>query len=255
MNLVVFPLIAAWTVLCIVLSPALFFILKITTRKDTDQITRLLIWIYGRGWLVIMAPFVRFKRMGLHREDIRPPCIMVSNHTSFFDIYCMALFPFSNVSFTVRKWPYKMIWYAPFMHMAGYLNVESMNWEKTSETAAKILSKGAGILWYPEAHRSPNGKLQRFYSGAFKLAIETGVKIVPVCILGTHQVLPPGRWWLKPARITVKALEPLNPKAFNDPFAHRTLKNAAWSQMDQALGEMAANVGNSAGVVKPLTSS
>ena len=53
----------------------------------------------------------------------------------------------------------------------------------------------------PEAHRSRNGKLGRFYSGAFKVAVETGVPVVPLCITGTDEMLPPGRWWLRPARV------------------------------------------------------
>ena len=140
MNLTVLPLVLVWTALGIVLFPALFFILRIITRKDTDLVTRQLIWIYGRGWLGIMTPFARFKRVGLKREEIKPPCIIVTNHSSFFDIYSLAVLPYSNVSIAIRKWPFKMFWYAPFMHMAGYLNVENMIWEKTSETAAKILS-------------------------------------------------------------------------------------------------------------------
>ena len=182
MNLTVFPLILLWTALGIFLFPVGFVIWKIITRWDADRIMRQFVWIYGRGWLLIMAPFVRFKRVGVAAGKFKPPCILVVNHFSFFDTYCMAMLPFSDAAFAIRAWPFKMFWYAPFMHLAGYLNVENMEWRKISETTDNIISKGGALLFFPEGHRSRNRQLQRFYSGAFKLAIETGARVVPVAV-------------------------------------------------------------------------
>ena len=72
MNLTVLPLMLVWTVLSIILFPALFPVWKITTRWNGGRIMRQMIWLYGRGWLAIMAPFVRFSREGLDREEIKP---------------------------------------------------------------------------------------------------------------------------------------------------------------------------------------
>ena len=235
MNLTIPPLMLAWTALGILLAPALFSVWKITTQWPNDRIARLLIWIYGRGWLVIMAPFVRFHRVGLKRDQIKPPCILVANHLSFFDIYCMALLPFSNVSMAVRNWPFKMFWFAPFMHLAEYINVETLQWEVIYERAIKILSAGGCILFFPEGHRNRDGKLQRFYSGAFKLAVDTGTKVVPLCITGTDELLSPGRFWLRPARIVLKALDPVDPKSYRKPSPHRRLKNYVKNMMEESI--------------------
>ena len=240
MNLTVFPLILLWTALGMILSPVGFVIWKITTRWDADRIMRQFVWIYGRGWLLIMAPFVRFKRVGAEARKFKPPCILVVNHYSFFDTYCMALLPFSDAAFAIRAWPFKMFWYAPFMHLAGYLNVEAMEWQKISETTAKIISKNGALLFFPEGHRSRNRQLQRFYSGAFKLAIETGAKIVPLCLSGTDELLLPGRWWLRPAQVTLKALDPVDPKDFTGDGAHRTMCKVVREMMARSLGEMTA---------------
>jgi len=238
MNLTALPLILIWTVVGIFLFPALFFILKAATRWNAEQITRRLIWVYGRGWLAIMLPFIRSELIGIKQDKIKPPCIYVANHLSFFDIYCLAVLPSFNISIAIRNWPFKMYWYAPFMHMAGYLNIEKMSWEKFSESAAQILSKGGALLFFPEGHRSRDGQLRRFYSGAFKLAAETGVKIVPLCIQGTNAVLPPGRWWLKPAKVTIKALDPVDPKSYAEPSAHRLIRKNVKNMMIQSLNEM-----------------
>ncbi len=239
MNLTALPLMLLWTAVGIFLFPALFFILKTTTRWDTEQITRRLIWVYGRGWLAIMLPFIRFELIGLKQDKTKPPCIYVANHLSFFDIYCLAVFPSFNVSIAIRNWPFKMYWYAPFMHMAGYINVENKKWEEIFEPAARILSNGGALLFFPEGHRSRSGELQQFYSGAFRLAVETGTKIVPLCIKGTNEVLPPGRWWLSPAKVTIKALEPVNPKSLADSSSHRLIRKTVKNMMRQSLTEMA----------------
>lgn len=254
MNLTVLPLLLSWTGLGILLFPALFLVWKITTRWNTDRITRQLIWINARGCLLIMTPFVRFKRVGFKSNEIKLPCILVANHLSFLDLYCLGMLPFGNISIAIRNWPFKMFWYAPFMHLSRYLNVEGMEWLRISEKASKILSKGGALLFFPEGHRSRNGQLQRFYSGAFKLATETGAKIVPLCIKGTNEILPPGSWWLRPGRVTVKALEAVDPEAFTESPAHRTIRKVVKTKMAQSLVEMATNTGSIRKAATPANS-
>jgi len=238
MNFTVFPMLLMWTSIAIICAPFIFWIWKMITCWNTDRIIRHFVWLYGRGWLAIMAPFVRFKRLGFKTGKIKLPCILVVNHVSFFDTYCMTLLPFSNVAFAVRAWPFKLFWYAPFMHLARYLNVENMGWQKISQTTADIISKGGALLFFPEGHRSRDGQLQRFYSGAFKLAIQTGAKVVPLCLIGTDELLPPERWWLKPARVTLKALEPVDPKDFSGPSAHCRMRKAVRDMMSASLRQM-----------------
>jgi 1-acyl-sn-glycerol-3-phosphate acyltransferase len=238
MNLTVIPLLLSWTGVGIILFPALFIALKLTTPWDREKISRHLIWIYARIALVLMAPFVRFRAKDLQQNAIKPPCIIVANHLSFFDLFGLALLPFSDVSIIVRDWPFKMFWYAPFMHLAGYVNVENSPWEAISESVAKIFSKGGGILIFPEGHRSRNGQLQQFYSGAFRLAVETGVKIVPLCITGTNDLWPPGRWWLRPAQVELRALKPVEPAGFEGTSAYRTMKKTVRTSMENKLKEM-----------------
>jgi 1-acyl-sn-glycerol-3-phosphate acyltransferase len=123
-----------------------------------------------------------------------------------------------------------------------------MPWQKITRAAVEILSKKGGILFFPEGHRSRTGRLQRFYSGAFKLAVETGTKIVPLCIAGTDELLPAGRWWLKPARVTLRALKPVNPAAFTGPSAHRAIQKVVKHTLAQNLMEINSLSGQASGV-------
>ncbi len=237
MNLIVYPMIFVWTGIIILVSPFLMLVIIISPFWRLDRFIRLFVWIYGRGWMAILSPFVRFKREGFTKTYPRPPCIMVINHQSFFDTYCMALFPFSDVTFAIRSWPFKLFWYAPFMRMARYLDVETLGWQATSEIGGKMLARQSSLLFFPEGHRSRDGNLGRFYSGAFKVAVDTGAKVVPVCISGTGDLLPPGRWWLAPTVIKLKALPPIDPNNFSGPMAHSQMRKHVKKKIAECLEE------------------
>lgn len=215
MNLVMYPAIVFMTVLGIILFPLCFAGGKLATRWDNGRVMRFFVWVYGRAWMIVMTPFVRFKREGLKKGGVGLPCIIVVNHFSFFDTYCMALLPVNDVTFAVRSWPFKILfWYRPFMRLAGYLDVEAIGWEGTLKECNKLFSGKGAVLFFPEGHRSGDGQVKRFYTGPFKLAVETGVPVLPLCITGTDTLLPPGRWWMKPATVCLSALDPVFPGDF-----------------------------------------
>ncbi len=205
---------------------------------DTVHIIRLFVWIYGRGWLAITHPFTGLQTSGLKKKEIKTPCIIVPNHLSFFDTFFMGALPFYNVCFAIRAWPFRMAWYRPFMKLAKYLDVESLPWNESFKLSKKVLSSGGVLLFFPEAHRSRDGKLGRFYSGAFKISIASGVPIVPLCITGTDKLLPPGRWYLKPARVKLKALKPVSPDCFKGENGHIEMRKYVKSQISEELIRM-----------------
>lgn len=238
MNSLFYPSLLAWTLLTIVISPFAFVVWKTTTVWSTERIIRQFVWIYGRGWIVLSWPFVRFKRVGFEGVRQHLPVIMVVNHFSFFDTYCMALLPFSDVAFAIRAWPFKMFWYRPFMRFAKYLDVETLAWEEVCTSAKNIMEKNGNILFFPEGHRSYDGSLGRFYSGAFRLAIMTGATLVPLCIIGTDRLLPRGRWWVRPTAVCLKALTPIDTARFTGDRGHVNLRNHVKDQITAALSEM-----------------
>jgi len=235
MNLTVYPLMALWTLLGIAIFPLIFPGWKVVTGWGSDRIMRHLIWLYGRGWLLLMSPFVRFRREGLTVAGIRPPAILIVNHRSFFDTYCMALLPVYDITFAVRAWPFRMFWYGGFMRLARYLDVENLSWEECVAAGRRVFAAHGFLLFFPEGHRSRDGRLQRFYGGAFKLARETGVPVIPLCITGTDVFLPPGRFWLQPARVTLRALPPVHPSQFPGPSGHLDLRRFVRNRMVEQL--------------------
>ncbi|PNU20644.1 1-acyl-sn-glycerol-3-phosphate acyltransferase [Geothermobacter hydrogeniphilus] len=209
MNLWVYPLLLVWTLIGILLSPLLYVLWRCLTPWPPAVVIRHFIWLYGRGWLLINRPFVRFSIEGAEQLCALGPAVLVVNHLSFFDTYCMALLPISNIVFAVRSWPFRMWWYRRFMLLARYLNVEAGDWEILLKKGRQELAKGGTLLFFPEGHRSKDGKLQRFYAGAFQIAAIAGVPVVPLCLTGTDLLLSPGRRLLRPCTVKLRVLEPI----------------------------------------------
>ncbi|HBA88203.1 MAG TPA: 1-acyl-sn-glycerol-3-phosphate acyltransferase [Geobacter sp.] len=236
LNLLFYPLMTLWIVAGIIASPLCLVLCKLVTGWDWGRVTRYLIAIHGYGLIVIISPLVGFSREQF--ENVEGPCIMVVNHLSFFDSYFMAALPTYDIIFAVGAWPFKMYWYTLFMRLARYLDVEQGDWDEVTRTCTESFSRKGTVLFFPEGHRSRTGKLQPFYTGAFRLSKETGVPIVPLCITGTDQLLPPGKFALHPARVRLRALPPVDPAAFPGNNGHAAMRRAVREQMAQTLKEM-----------------
>ena len=238
LTLTFYPLMVAWTVAGIALSPAAIAILKTATGWEIERVIRYLIKVHGRGLLTIVSPFVRLEKENL--EGIPHPCILVANHLSYFDGYYMAALPFFDLTFAVGAWPFRMYWYTTFMRLARYLDLENMSWQDAVTACRKASSKKGSILFFPEGHRSRSGRLEPFFSGAFRMSIETGLPVVPICIAGTDVLLPPGKRLLHPARVRLKALPAVHPADFDGPAGPAKMRNSVRRTMAGALMEMQA---------------
>lgn len=242
MNIWAYPVLIFWTLFGILAFPLLFVLGRVFLRWPPDRLTRWFIWLYGRGWFLLMSPFVRFSREQMGVIDKERPYLFVVNHLSFFDTFCMALLPVHNIIFAVRSWPFRMFWYGSFMRLARYLNVEGDPWEEILAASRGAFAANGSVLFFPEGHRSRDGKLQRFYSGGFKVAIAAGTPIVPLCIIGTDLLLPPGRKFMRPCRIRLKALPPISTGGFDDEDGHLRLRKLVKNQMAKSLAEMRGEV-------------
>lgn len=237
-NLMFYPLMALWIIAGILAAPLCFIIWKIVTGWDTGRIIRHLINIHGYGVVVMVSPFVKFQ--GERLASIQRPCIMVVNHLSFFDSYFVSTLPFHDIIFAVGAWPFKMYWYTLFMRLARYLDVESSDWSRVMQTCSETFANRGTVLFFPEGHRSRTGEMQPFYSGAFRLAQQTGVPIVPLCITGTGTMLPPGHYVLHPARVQLTALDPIDPSTYHGEKGFIRLRKEVRQRMVDHIAEMQA---------------
>lgn len=158
------------------------------TRRIVHQIS--VCWARG-----IIAWNPLWKLVVTGRENIQKGknYIIVANHQSLLDILAVTAALPLNFKFLAKK----ELFYIPFMGwamaMAGYVPVDRASHESGKKAVRKIgglLKKGLSVLLFPEGTRSPDGKIHAFKMGAFKIAHEHDLEILPVVIDGTGTALP-----------------------------------------------------------------
>ena len=78
------------------------------------------------------------------------------------------------------------------------------------DTAQRVLGEGKLLGMYPEGTRSPDGRLYKGKTGLARLALETGVPVIPVAMIGTNKVNPPGTSMLRFGKVTVRFGKPMD---------------------------------------------
>lgn len=182
--------------------------------ESSRQVIRILVHSYGKICCRLLAgqtPVVAENRAG----RLPRPCIVVANHQSFFDPYCLGFFPIHAPVFVVRAWPFRIPLYGRIMHRAGYINIEELGKDAFLQQAREVMEEKATLMVFPEGTRSASGVLGRFRAGAFKLAADLNVPVVPLCIDGTGCVFPKGARFGKPAPVKITLLPPVDPAQFH----------------------------------------
>lgn len=169
-------------------------------------------------------------------EHIAPdrPQIVVANHASWFDVFALSAH-FPGVYHFVAKEELASI---PVFGRAwiscGHIAIDradrSSAIESLDRAARKIRSEDATIIMFPEGTRSPTGALQAFKKGAFVLAIQAGVPVVPLAIHGSHDVMPKGSWLVRPGTIRIRIGEPISVEGMTMKDRN-ILLDRAWSRV------------------------
>ena len=169
--------------------------------------------------------------------------VYMSNHVSNLDppvlIRCIP----GRCSVLVKKELFRLPILGTAMKMAELVPVDRSNREAAIETvraAAVVLHHGLNMVIYPEGTRSLDGCLLPFKKGPFHLAMEAGVPVVPVTILGTAECWPKGSWAMKPGKAALIFHPPIDPGTFPDRetlMAHvREIIASALPQNEQSPG-------------------
>jgi 1-acyl-sn-glycerol-3-phosphate acyltransferase len=160
---------------------------------------------------------VRVETAGLDRFDHSRSYIFMTNHVSNLDPPIQIPLVPGRTSVMVKKELFKTPILGYAMRMASLVPVDRGNREAGIDavrTAKAVVEQGINMTIYVEGKRSFDGKLLTFKKGPFYLAMECGVPIVPMTILGTHYAMPKGRFAIKPGLVKVIFHPPIQPEDF-----------------------------------------
>ncbi|MDR2801425.1 MAG: 1-acyl-sn-glycerol-3-phosphate acyltransferase [Desulfovibrio sp.] len=212
-NIVFFGGLFLWTLLYLPISFCLWFFPACVGRRRKRADIRKLVHFYGVVVCRILGSQAPLRVKNLARQ-FSGPCIVAPNHQSFFDAYCLGFFHLRDIAFAVRAWPFRIPLYGRVMRRAGYLDTSALDAESFAQKAGELLDEGAALIIFPEGTRSTQGRMGRFHSGAFRVALRFGVPVVPLCIDGSWRIFPKGSRLGRPAPMRVSLLEPVWPGDF-----------------------------------------
>jgi len=149
-------------------------------------------------------PFVKKKVINETGEDFSKPAVIIANHTSFLDILAVGMLH-PKICFLVNDWVYNSPVFGKAVQKADFYPVSS-GIENSLEPLQKKIKQGYSLMAFPEGTRSSSNKIKRFHKGAFYLANEFNLDILPVLIHGNSEVNPKGSFIIKDGSITVEIL-------------------------------------------------
>ena len=165
---------------------------------------------------VVIGPVLhalgRPKVTGIENVPATGPAILASNHLSFIDSMYLPLvidrpvvFP-AKAEYFEAKGLLGRLW-AAYLRSTNQLQIDrdgARSAQATLQAALDLLRAGELFGFYPEGTRSPDGRLYRGRSGIGWLALNSGAPVIPVAMLGTRKMLPPGAPLPRPTRIEIR---------------------------------------------------
>lgn len=143
------------------------------------------------------------------------PQILVSNHVSWFDVLAIAGWIPGKFRFVAKKELEKVPFFGPAWLASGHISIDRHDRASAIESLRvarrRLEEDRPTVILFAEGTRSPTGELRPFKKGAFVLAIQTGVEVVPAAVLGSREVMAKGSWKIHRGRtVTVRFGEPIS---------------------------------------------
>jgi 1-acyl-sn-glycerol-3-phosphate acyltransferase len=179
-------------------------------------------WVYWLLRNVLIGPFLRlFFRPwveGMENLPTTGPAILASNHLSFSDSVFLPLMAPRRITFLAKsdyfegKGPKGRLT-ALIMRGLGQVPIDRSGGTSSQaaiDTGLRVLNSGNLLGIYPEGTRSPDGFLYRGKTGVARMALEAGVPVIPVAMIDTEKIQPPGKLIPKIRRVGIRIGEPLD---------------------------------------------
>lgn len=161
---------------------------------------------------------VSVKVTGVGRLDPDQPYIFTPNHQSFIEVPLLVTYLGRNPGYLAKKEVFKYPLFGYGIGLMGVVPVDRSNTQSaigSAQKATEMLRGGKSYVVYPEGTRSPDGRLLPFKKGAFVMAMDAGVPVVPVSISGSTKIMPKGEIKVYPATVYITIHEPIDTKQYS----------------------------------------
>lgn len=176
-------------------------------RRVVHELSRILV----RTFFAI-PPCWRQRVEGLEHVDRKKSYVIVVNHNTVIDIPALYYIPL-NFRWVSKREVFKTPFFGQYLVLHGDICINrgraSVALEQMVRDGKLWIARGASVAVFPEGTRSKDGEIHRFKAGAFTLAREAGVDILPVVLDGTRSLIKPNGMFNWRNRITLRVLPPV----------------------------------------------
>ncbi len=168
-----------------------------------------------RRWArtILRLSGVKVELENLEVIDADHPQVLVANHTSWYDVLALVACIPGRFLFVAKKELESVPVFGPAVRSCGHIFIDRGDRNRAVESlgvARELLEKESPtIIMFPEGTRSADGRLKPFKKGAFVLAIQAGVEVVPAAIFGSREVMRKGSLLIRPGTVRVRFGRPI----------------------------------------------
>ena len=193
----------------IFLSIASFFILTLRGKSEKHKLQYHRLLQQTMRFVAWGMPQVKYRIDNPYLEDFSKPAVIICNHQSHFDlVYTLMLSP--KIIALTNEWAWKNPFYRGVIRGADFLPVYD-GIEQHIGQLKTLTDKGYSILIFPEGTRSEDCNILRFHKGAFLLANELNLDILPLVIHGAGHVLPKKEMLMRKGKVTLSIEKRISP--------------------------------------------
>ena len=206
-------LLTFWFTAIAVLAPFLIALRLITGNENMIYSP---VRLFVRMGLAMVG--VRVEVSGRERLDPRQAYIFTPNHQSLIEVPLFVTYLGRNPAYLAKKEVFKYPVFGYGIGLMGVVPVDRSNSAAAVESARRAtenLRRGKSYVVYPEGTRSRDGQLLPFKKGAFMMAIDARVPIVPVTISGGTRIMPKGEVKVFPSTVRITLHDPISTKDYS----------------------------------------
>jgi len=177
------------------------------------------VWGYYPGliWsrLFCLISLVRIEVRGREKLDRSTSYVFVANHQGAYDIFLIYGYLGHKFKWMMKSSLRRIPFVGAACAAAGFIFVDrsGKGLRETLAAAEKILTGGMSLVVFPEGSRTPDGKIHRFKKGAYQIADDLSLSVVPLTIDGSYRVLSKNSKLIRPGKIVLTVHDPIFPQA------------------------------------------
>ena len=177
------------------------------------------VWGYYPGliWsrLFCLISLVRIEVRGSEKLDRSTSYVFVANHQGAYDIFLIYGYLGHKFKWMMKSSLRRIPFVGAACAAAGFIFVDrsGKGLRETLAAAEKILTGGMSLVVFPEGSRTPDGKIHRFKKGAYQIADDLSLPVVPLTIDGSYRVLSKNSKLIRPGKIVLTVHDPIFPQA------------------------------------------